>query len=174
MFTCTPGFRLALVAALPFLASLGCGREEAPTSVVVGSPAFSVERTPQTFTVGPLALGGIEFLVPGGNLHIRDALLSGPVTGEMVGTADITLNADLDGLGNGPAFGKVTITTSGGVWEGSLTGHFQGDLPTGILLTSRVTLHGPGQQLLKAECDEIPPSDSETLACSGVSADPGT
>jgi hypothetical protein len=174
MFTRTPGFRLPLVAALPFLASLGCGREGVPTSVAVGSPEYSVQRTPQTFTVGPLALGGIEFLVPGGNLHIRDALLSGPVAGDISGTAEITLNANLDGLGNGPAFGKVTITTADGEWQGSLTGHFQGDLPTGILLTSRVTLHGPGQQLLKAECDEIPPSDSETLACSGVNADPGT
>jgi hypothetical protein len=165
-------FVVALIACGAIV--LGCSRADVPTSLSAPAPAFSVARTAQAFTVGPLALGGIVFFTPGPNLHFRDALLSGAVSGDLSGTANITLNADLDGLGNGPTSGTMTITSGNDVWEGTLTGHFQGDLPTGILLTSRVVLRGPQGQLLQVECDEIPPSNSETLACSGVRADPGT
>jgi hypothetical protein len=151
----------------------GCADHSTPTALETAVPALSLARAPQGFTIGPLGLSGIEQAFPGPNWHLQEVQLTGPVAGDMTGEATITLNANLDGLGNGPVFGKVTITTSDGAWQGSLTGHFQGDLPTGILLTSQVTLHGPGHQLLKAECDETPPSNSETLACSGEVQIPG-
>jgi hypothetical protein len=166
------GITAAAALSLVGLAALGCSEGHDPVSVAATRPAFLFARTPVTFTVGPLALAGIEVSTPGGNLHFRDILLSGAVNGDLEGTADITLNADLDGLGNGPAWGTMTITAGTDVWQGDLVGHFQGDLPTGILLSSQVTLHGPRQQLLKAECDEIPPANSETLACTGEIVDP--
>ena len=145
----------------------------APRGAPEASPlAFSVVRTSVAFTVGPLDLSGIDFKFPGPNTHFRNALLSGPVTGDLTGTASLILNADLDGSWSGPAFGTMSIVTPDGTWQGTLTGHFLGELPVGILLTSQVVLHGPGQQLLTAECDEIPPPSSETLACSGETKDP--
>lgn len=165
--------RTVVVASLSGLAALGCTDHSNPTSVQAGPVALSVARTPLAFNVGPLGLSGIKLQFPGPNLHLRDVQLSGPVSGYLTGNTNITLNANLDGLGSGPTWGTMTIVTPGGEWQGTLTGHFQGDRPTGILLTSRVVLHGAGQQLLTAECDEIPPSNSETLACSGEVQSPG-
>ena len=48
-----------------------------------------------------------------------------------------------------------------------MTGNFQSGLPAlGIQLFSQITLHGPNNALLKAECDETT-AISETLACTG-------
>jgi hypothetical protein len=160
--------RAAVVVALLWVAALGCTEKNAITNVDGLHPEYNATRTSVEFTVGPLALNGIEQAFPGPNWHLRDVLLSGSVTGDLEGQASLTLNANLDGQGNGPTWGTMTIVTPEGQWQGTLTGQFQGDLPTGILLTSRVVMHGPpGQRLLRAECDETPPSNSETLACSG-------
>jgi hypothetical protein len=162
---------LAAITMLGVFAA-GCGDSRDPVSVVSRRSTSSLAESSVTFTVGPLALSALSASTPGHNLHLRDVALAGAVTGDVVGTANFLLNADLDGMGNGPTWGTVTITSGADVWQGNFSGHFLGDLPVGILLSSQVTLHGPDQQLLKAECDEIPPSSSETLACSGTSQSP--
>jgi hypothetical protein len=153
------------------LTSVGCGEGLVESNHVNGSASFEATRTAVDFTVGPLTTTGISFFFPDGRFHLRDVMLTGPVSGDLVGTTNITLNANLDQFGgSGPAWGTVTIvTTNGDVWQGALTGSFQGDGPAGgpaIQLFSQVVLHGPDQQLLKAECDETS-ATSETLNCSG-------
>lgn len=125
-------------------------------------------RTPVQFSMGPLGIGGISMSFPGGNWHLRDVLLSGPVTGDVAGSANMTVNANLDGiLGSGPAWGTVTITTaSGDLWHGTFAGRFESGAPDGIQLFSRIVLHGPDEQTLRAQCDETSVT-SETLACTG-------
>ena len=109
---------------------------------------------------------GIQVFRPDGRFHLRDVLLSGPVSGD--GTVNLTLNANLDQPGgSGPAWGTMTIvTTNGDVWQGALTGSFQGFGPGAIQLSSHVVLNGPDQHLLRADCNETAPT-SETLVCAG-------
>jgi hypothetical protein len=139
-------------------------------SDLTGVPAGRSARAAQTsFVVGPLGISGIAMSFPGGNWHLRDVTLSGPVSGELAGTADVVLNADMDEfLGSGPAWGTMRIVTSGGdVWAGNLQGHFENGAPNGIQLFSSVVLHGANGQLIRAECDETTVT-SETLDCTGT------
>jgi hypothetical protein len=161
-----------IVASVLVGAAWGCGGDRLPTNDVARALSFSVARTPQQFTVGPLDLGGIDIRTPGGNLHFRDTQLNGPVSGDLAGQASIVLNAELDGTGSGPTQGTITITGGDAVWQGTLTGHFVGALPDGIQLFSQVDLHGPSQSLIRAKCEETTVT-SETLSCSGEVADPG-
>jgi hypothetical protein len=149
------------------LTNAGCG-EGLVESNVIGSASFEATRTAIEFTVGPLTLSGIQVFRPDGRFHLRDVMLSGSASGDLVGTVNVTLNANLDRPGgSGPAWGTMTIIAStGDVWQGALTGRFQGFGPGAIQLSSHVVLHGPDQQLLKATCNETTPI-SETLVCSG-------
>jgi hypothetical protein len=150
------------------LTNVGCGEGLVESNDVNGSASFEATRTAIEFTVGRLTLNGIQVLRPDGRFHLRDVMLSGPASGDVVGTVNVTLNANLDRPGgSGPAWGTMTIvTTNGDVWQGALTGSFQGFGPGAIQLFSHVVLNGPDQQLLKAACNETTPT-SETLVCSG-------
>ena len=65
------------------------------------------------------------------------------------------------------------VTSRVDVWAGTLTGHFVSGAPeAGIQLFSQVVLHGPDNQLLKAECDETT-ATSETLVCTGTIVNSG-
>jgi hypothetical protein len=160
--------RVAAVTSLLAVAAVGCTNDNAVTNVDQLSPDLSATRTAVEFTVGPLALSGITRHFPDGRLHLRDVLLSGPVSGDLSGTAQLTLNANLDRPGGtGPAWGQVTIVTSGGQWQGNLVGTFVTGAPgPGIQLFSRLVLHGPGGQKLTTECNETS-ATSETLECTG-------
>ena len=160
---------VAAVAALFATAILGCTTDHALTDVGAASPAFRRVYTAlaqATFTVGPLVITGIDQTFPGQNWHLRDVLLSGPVSGDLSGTAYLSLNANLDGiLGSGPAWGTMTIVTADGdEWIGELTGHFASGAPLGIQLFSRVILRGDHGQTFEVECDETSVT-SETLIC---------
>lgn len=108
---------------------------------------------------------------------IREFHLTLDVTGDLVGTAQMTLNANWDAdlwlftgeAGRGSAWGVLTIDNGGEIWEGNLAG--QQVLPAGSLtgnsqLLSRINLHGPDGQKLKAVCNETSP-ESEVIACTG-------
>ena len=156
---CVRSTALCLLAAV-----LGCSADGG-----VAAPVMSLRATlgAPSFTIGPLQLTSIDQTFPGNNWHLRDVHLTGPVSGDLTGEANITLNANLDGvLGSGPAWGSVSIvTTSGETWQGSLSGDFVSGLPAlGIQLFSHMVLHGPDQQLLNVECDETS-ATSETLVC---------
>ena len=152
---------------------------EAPTASTNaaqrGPGAASLEATQSEtdFVIGPLALIAITRHFPDGHVHLRDLTLSGPVTGDISGTASLVLNANLDAPGgSGPAWGEITITTAEGVWHGTVVGNFQSARPApGIQLFSRVILHGPDGQKLTADCNETS-ATSETLVCSGVTLAP--
>lgn len=165
----THSIRIPVMAAsLLALATAGCRDEALPTGVSEQTPSFSATTTPVAFTVGRLTLNAMSVLRPDGRFHLRDVALSGPVSGDVTGTAQVTLEANLDKPGgSGPAWGTMTIVTTGGdVWQGALVGNFQGYGPGAIQLSSRVVLNGPEQQSLRAECNETTPT-SETLVCSG-------
>jgi hypothetical protein len=165
--------RLRGVAISSLLVAVGCTDHSGPTDVTELSPNPSVTRTAVDFTVGPLVLSGITRHFPNGRLHLRDILLSGPVSGDLSGTAQLTVNANLDRPGgSGPAWGQATIATSGGDWQGNLVGTFVTGAPgPGIQLFSQVVLHGPGGQTLRAECNETS-ATSETLVCTGEILNP--
>jgi hypothetical protein len=163
-------YRLRLaVIALAALTTVGCGNDQTAASVSGLAKRASATSSAASFTVGPLVIRGIDQEFPGDNWHLRDVRLTGAVTGDVSGAASMILNANLDGiLGSGPAWGTLTIVTaSGDVWDGAVTGEFLSGLPArGIQLLSRVTLHGPDNALLQAECDETT-ATSETLVCTG-------
>lgn len=165
--------RVAAVASLLAVAALGCTDDNALTNVNGLSPNYSATRTLVEFTVGPLVLSGIAPAFPDGRLHLRDIMLSGPVSGDLSGTAQLTLNANLDSPGgSGPAWGEVAIVTSDGEWQGTLVGTFESGAPgPGIQLFSRVVLQGPAGQKLRADCNETS-ATSETLACTGEILNP--
>jgi len=107
---------------------------------------------------------------------IRDYHLTFDVTGDLVGTAEMVLNSNWDadmwwatGAGRGSTWGVLTIDNGGEIWEGIITGEFVlfADSETGNpQLFSKINLHGPDGQKLKAVCDETSP-DSEVVACTG-------
>ena len=153
----------------PLLAS----RTSAPGRIA----ASESPRTQTTFVVGPLVISGIDLRFPGDRWQFRDALLSGPVTGGLSGNASVVLNGNFDSFaGSGQAWGSMTITTtSGDVWQASLTGDWKTGLPdaVAIQLLSHMVLRGPNAQTLKAECDETT-ATSETLLCTGALLSPHT
>jgi hypothetical protein len=142
---------------------MACQDERLPTDV-----AFSATVTEVGFTVGPFTLTAISRITPDGRFHLRDVGLNGPVSGDLAGTANVVLQANLDQPGgSGPAWGTMTITEADGtVWQGGLTGSFLGFGPGQIQLFSDVVLHGPDQQVVTAACNETT-ATSETLICSG-------
>ena len=73
------------------------------------------------------------------------------------------------GPGKARTWGVVTINAVDGSWEGNLTGVFIFDPAQSEInaqLFSRINLHGPEGQKLKAVCDETS-AESEVLACTG-------
>jgi hypothetical protein len=167
---------VALVALAVSIASCTEGRLTTPTPVTPLSPASSsldVARSGTDFVVGPLALVAITRQFPDGRVNLRDLTLTGPVSGDLTGTASLTLNANLDAPGgSGPAWGEITIVTASGEWHGTVVGSFSSARPApGIQLFSRVILHGPDGQKLTAECNETS-ATSEILVCSGETLAP--
>lgn len=122
------------------------------------------------FTIGPLVptdAPATTFPGSSGRFHFRDFPLVGPVSGDLVGDAEVMVNANLSAFifapgAEGPAWGTVRITTSEGVWSGSYTGEFIGQ--QGFMRD--LVLQGPAQQTIKASCAETTPT-SETQDCSG-------
>lgn len=140
---------------------------------------MAATSTAVEFVVGPLvpAIGAVVPVGSSGRLRLLGVNLPGPVSGDMTGqfesTIDINFDADFNGRGHGPA----TISTSDGAWTGRTVANFIGvffapagrNLPLG---TFDLTLHGPRGQLLQAHCQERLPPVSETLDCTGRILDP--
>ncbi|MGW8265572.1 MAG: hypothetical protein ACWGSQ_04340 [Longimicrobiales bacterium] len=136
-------------------------------------------RTNVVFTMAVTDFGGIFWkdLGRSSRAMVRDDEIFFEVSGDVVGTATILLNANCDegtwwgtGPGRASAWGAVSIETAAGVWEGNLTGEFIFDPAQSdwnAQLFSKVNLHGPDGQKLKAVCNETS-AESEVLACSGV------
>ena len=166
--------RIVVPTLLSALLLSGCTSEHAITGPASFAPFKDVSRSSTTFVVGPLVLSGIESFFPGDRWHFRDATLSGPVTGDLTGVANVVLNSNLDMFaGSGPVHGTMQIvTTSGDKWDATLTGNFLTGAPElQIQLFSHMVLHGPNQQTLNVECDETTAA-SETLVCVGNSLSP--
>lgn len=136
-------------------------------------------KTPVSFSMEVAVFGDAMFKDVGqsGRGMIRDYHLTFDVTGDLVGTAQMILNSNWDAdmwwwtgeEGRGSTWGVLTIDNGGEIWKGNLTGQFV--LPAGSQtgnpqLFSRINLHGPDGQKLKAVCDETSP-DSEVVACTG-------
>lgn len=169
MNTGAVSLRAAVLACLAGMPLFGCADRPGPSALDgLRAPRLdAATREPVSFTIGTLVLTGIDLQFPDSRLHFT-ATLTGPVGGDLVGTADLVLKAQVDGPGgSGPVSGTLSIQTSDGTWHGDLTGYFVGAGPTvGSQLFSRVVLHGPDEAKLSAECDETS-APSEFLVCTG-------
>lgn len=149
-------------------------------------PLFAMNgamKTNVNFTMAVTDFGGIYWkdLGRSGRAMVRDYEIYFEVDGDVVGTAEVLLNANFDeaswwatGPGRASAWGGVSIQAGDGLWEGNLTGEFVFDPAQSdwnAQLFSKINLHGPGGQKLKADCDETS-AESEVLACSGVILSP--
>ena len=135
-------------------------------------------KTQVSFSMEVSVFGDAMFkdLGQSGRGMIRDYYLTFDVTGDLVGTAQMILNSNWDAdmwsataPGRGSTWGVLTIDNGGEIWEGNITGEFVllPDLhPWNPQLFSKINLHGPDGQKLKAVCDETSP-ESEILACTG-------
>jgi len=168
-----------LLPVLALLCAAGCTDVTQPQ--VEEGALFAMNaasRTGVAFTMAVTDFGGIFWkdLGRSGRAMVRDYEIFFKVSGDVTGTATIVLNANFDegswwgtGPGRATAWGAVSIETAGGDWEGNLTGEFVFDPAQSdwnAQLFSRVNLHGPGGQKLKAVCDETS-AESEVLACTG-------
>lgn len=140
---------------------------------------MAATSTAVTFVVGPL-VPVIDVAVPvgsSGRLRLLGVYLPGPVSGDMEGQFESTIDINFDADFNGRGHGTATISTSDGAWTGRAVASFVGvffepagrNLPLG---TMDLTLHGPRGQLLQANCQERLPPVSETLDCTGRVLDP--
>lgn len=150
-----------------------------PEGVDAVDGEMAATSTAVTFVVGPL-VPAIDAAVPVGNsgrLRLLGVHLPGPVSGDMAGQFESTIDINFDADFNGRGHGTATISTSDGVWTGRQVAKFIGvffapagqNLPLGSF---DLTLHGPQGQLLQASCQERLPPVSETLDCTGRVLDP--
>ena len=124
-------------------------------------------RSVMAFDVGVLEWVQFDRMwFPDGRLH-ADGMLLGPVTGDIEGSAALSLNARLDEKAwaedekVGVANGSLSISTAAGMWTGPVVGTFIGEQ-----FFAKVLLHGPGRMTFRGDCDETSPA-SEILACTG-------
>jgi hypothetical protein len=127
-------------AALIGVTAVGCDGPQ-PTDPLSGEPLFATTRSAVTATIGPLAVTGPgNIWVSNGILHVRDQLLAGPVSGDIVGSISVIANSNVAlGTLNGTAFGSFAIATAAGSWEGTFQGRFAGGL-----LADKVVARGTG------------------------------
>ncbi|MGH7508450.1 MAG: hypothetical protein ACREMZ_03140 [Gemmatimonadales bacterium] len=163
------------VAALVCATALGCDAP-ARTEPTQPRPAFNrpAEFQTVTFVVGPLSPSFETIEVLGnGRRHFRGGTLPGPVGGDLAGNfvahGEITFDATFTGQGHGTA----TISTAEGDWAGNLVMKFEGILVPALgryvpLGWFQLTLQGPQNKKLFAECQERMPPTSETLDCVGT------
>lgn len=170
--------------ALPLFLALACydGSPFEPTEELpVISAVYALNtavKTEVTFTVAVTEFVSGDFLDAGksGRGKMRDFHLTFEVTGDVEGVAQLVLNSNWDapswwatGPGRASAWGELSVMTDNGTWTGNLTGEFVFDPdlhPWNAQLFSKVNLHGPDQQKLKAICDETTP-ESEVMLCTG-------
>jgi hypothetical protein len=150
-------------------------------------PLFGMNGSAKTnvaFDMAATTFGNIFWKELGrsGRVMVRDYEVFFEVTGDVVGSAAMILNANCDegtwwatGPGRASAWGVVSIETAAGVWEGNLTGEYifdpaQSDWNAQFF--SKINLHGPDGQKLKAVCDETS-AESEILGCVGEILSPG-
>lgn len=174
-----------LIPILTLAAASGCSDITDPQ--LQQEPQFAMNaavKTPVTFAMELTGGGELSWkdLGQSGRAFNRDFPLYFRVTGGIEGTAVMMVNANWDEgswWGTEPGWartwGTVAINVSGEIWEGNFTGIFDFDPAESILsaqLFSRINLHGPDGQKLKAVCDETS-AESEVLACDGEILDPG-
>jgi hypothetical protein len=170
---------LRLFLILVLVASAGCNDITSPQSDL--QPQFAMNgasRTEVSFTMAVTDFGGFfaKDLGLSGRAMLRDYEIYFKVAGDVEGTSEVVLNANFDEgswwgtePGKARAWGVVTIKTDDGTWEGNITGVFVFDPAQSdwnAQLFSRINLHGPDGQKLKAVCDETS-AESEVLACTG-------
>jgi hypothetical protein len=130
------------------------------------------------FTMALTDVGSLWFkdLGRSGRAMSRDNELFFDVSGDLQGTAKLVVNANWDegswwgtDIGRASVWGVLTIAATDGLWAGNLVGEFVFDPAWQVWsaqLFSRINLHGPDGQKLKAICDETS-AESEVLACGG-------
>jgi len=177
--------RIRLLPALALVALASCADITSPQTDLL--PQFAMNgatRTEVAFTMTVTDFGGFyaKDLGLSGRAMLRDYEIYFDVAGDVEGTSEVVLNANFDEgswwgtePGKARAWGVVTINTADGTWEGNITGVFVFDPAQSdwnAQLFSRINLHGPDGQKLKAVCDETS-AESEVLACDGEILDPG-
>jgi len=151
--------------------AVGCDSPR-PTAPTLTSPLFAAATTTPVTATGPLTVadpGSTQ--VSGGTLHVRDLVLSGPVSGDITGT--ITTVARLEvvqATGNGTASGTFTISGAAGSWEGSFHGKFDAGVFSGGLV-ARGTGAYEGQ-ILRGSLAQTAPT-TNVVQLTGTILNPG-
>jgi len=125
----------AAATVLAGVIALGC-EQPPPSAPTLTGPLFAAATTTDITATATLTITdpGNQW-VSGGIFHLRNQTQSGPVTGDITGTATVTGRSDVtvaDVTGTGS--GKFTITAGAGTWEGSYEGRFDGGVFSGKLV----------------------------------------
>jgi hypothetical protein len=164
--------RRSIGAALCVLAGMvGAGCEQ-PTAPSLTLPLVAAATTTPVSASGTLTITdpGKQWVSDGSIAHTRDQIQTGPVSGDLSGSIMVTGRADVTvATQTGTGSGKFTITATGGTWEGSFEGRFDGGVFFGKLVA-----HGTGDfagSLLRGTISQTEPNRSYTLT--GTILNPG-
>jgi hypothetical protein len=161
----------AATVVLVGLTAIGCDspRSTAPT---LTSPLFAAATITAVTATGPLTIADSgSTLLAGGTLHIRDLVLTGPVSGDITGTITTVARVSvLQASGNGTASGTFTIGGAAGAW----TGYFKGRFDAGVF-SGGLVARGTGAyagQILRASLAQTGPT-TNVVRLTGTILNPG-
>ena len=131
--------RRPIGAALFVLAGMvGAGCEQPQlTAPSLIRPQFAAATTTPVSASGTLTITdpGKQWVSDNKIAHIRDQIQTGPVNGDLSGSITVMGRADVTvATQTGTGSGKFTITATGGTWEGSFEGRFDGGVFFGQLV----------------------------------------
>ncbi len=163
----------AAAAVLAGVIALGCEQPQ-PSAPTLTGPLFAAATTQDITATVNLAITVPGTLrVMGGIAHIRDQTQSGPVSGDLTGTATVMGRSDVAvATMDGTASGKFTITVTApaaGTFEGSFAGTY-----TGGVFSGHTVGQGTGAfagQILRGTISQTAPNRSYTLT--GTILNPG-
>ncbi len=98
-------------------------------AVVVAGPALATStKTPFSASTTVTEVDPGNTWMSGHIFHIRGEIDEGPVSGDLVGSITLVINANIDlNSGMGRTFGNFTLATSDVTWEGSFSGAITGE-----------------------------------------------
>lgn len=117
--------------------AVGCEARQPLAPDVTGPLFAAATTTPITATATLMLAEPGETRTSDGIIHIRDQVQTGTVsgTGGLNGSVRVVGRSDVEmATGTGTGSGKFTIMVTGGTWEGSFEGRFDGGVFSGKLV----------------------------------------
>lgn len=155
-----PKFRIVLAFALALLL-FGCNEQNSlnpETTAGEGQSSFAKSvKTPFAAVVnlGAVPIDPGQFTITNGVLHLRGTVFQGPISGDIVGTATVVVNANfVIAQQKGPGWGTATLEVTelygqpvSGTWEINLSGMFDGPLFVNSVFSGHLQGQGTGGDL---------------------------